>query len=260
MAAPQDAPVGASGGAPEEDAAGEGSGTAAPTPTRGVTRRVRRRPGPAWWAALLAVPVLLTAVVGLVTGPGLEHELEDRALRSLDRAGLGSVRVALDGRQATVYLPTGSSQRRATAAVVRVEGVGDVDVVPVAASVREERACDGLPARVARATDGGRIPFVGETPTLTGEGAAMVRAAARLLRACPRGLVTAGGHTDGSTHGGSTLTLRRAEVLKRLLVEGGVRAARVRARGFAASYELSAADTSAADALNQRGSIVVVGP
>jgi hypothetical protein len=82
-----------------------------------------------WWAAALAVPLVLAALVVGVRGGGIEDGLRDASLTALEGAGLTEVAVNVDGRDAAVSgFPDGGDVsaedlERARGLVAEVPGV-----------------------------------------------------------------------------------------------------------------------------------------
>jgi outer membrane protein OmpA-like peptidoglycan-associated protein len=220
-------------------------------------QRVRRPLGGLFWLAAVMLPLALTAGVALTRTPVLERTLHDRAVRALDQAGLGRVRVVVDGRQLLAKVPTGTRGKKVAATLTRVPGVQAVRTVPVYASKAEARACAHLQVKLDRATGHEAIPFEGGSTRLSGTGVRMVQAAARLLRACRPATVIVGGHTDPSTPNGSTISLFRARVLVKALRARGVAGRRLTARGYGDQFPLTQSATPAARARNERGSLQV---
>jgi peptidoglycan-binding protein ArfA len=89
-----------------------------------------------------------------------------------------------------------------------------------------------------------------------------LREVAAALRGMPDRLVFVHGHTDaeGAEVANQQLSELRAEVVRSLLVQAGVEAARVHAVGFGAGQPIATNDTAAGRALNRRVEIVIGGP
>lgn len=232
---------------------------AAPDPeTRLVTetRLVRRPPGGRLVVAGLLVPALLTGAAGYLGGPAAEDSLISQAGASLRTNGVKGVRLEADGPFLTALVPTRVDRAKVEGVVGAVDGVSAVTLEEVYSSKKEARACTGLGAKLDRATDNQRIPFVGESTRLTSSGRRMVLAAAELVSACGAARVYVGGHADPATVDGSTLSLQRARVMIRLMRRAGTPEERMVARGYGAQYPVSEGDGPAARQRNQRGSII----
>jgi flagellar motor protein MotB len=87
----------------------------------------------------------------------------------------------------------------------------------------------------------------------------MVREAGKLVAACGSAVVYVGGHTDEATFDGSTLTLRRARTMIKVMRRAGAPEERLVPRGYGAQYPVDERGTAAARAKNERGSITVEG-
>jgi outer membrane protein OmpA-like peptidoglycan-associated protein len=218
---------------------------------------VRRPLGALFWLAALVVPLGLAAFVGFTQAPTIQDNVQLRAERALHRAGLGQVRVVVDGRRVLARVPTGTREVKVRALLSTVPGVWLVGSVPMYASPAEARACAGLQKAIDRVTGRQSIRFVGVTSRLTSEGVRRVRAVGDLLSACPSAVVVAGGHSDSHTPDGSTLSLTRARVIAKVLASGGVDPARVTSRGYGAEFPAIEDASGAERQLNERGSITV---
>lgn len=219
--------------------------------------RVRRPVGPWYWLALVLLPVGLAAFVGFSRGPALEDSLEADAAAALKQAGFSGVDLVMDGRTVTAKVPTGQDPEGVEETLASVPGVMSAEAEEVYASAKEARACENMQAKVDKATNKQRIPFVGETTRLSASGQAMVREVAQLLLACGAAEVAVGGHTDSSTFDGSDISLERARVIIRMLKAAGVESERLEPRGYGDQFPIDDGDSNAARARNQRGSIAV---
>lgn len=227
-------------------------------PTSVVVRRWVRRPVRApFWLGVLVVPALLTAYVGWSQVPTLEAELGDQVQVALDEAGLADVAVAVDGRQVTALVPTGSDPEHAVATGEAVPGVLAMTPRKVYSSAQEEQACTGIQAKLDKATGDRRIPFGSSETALSGTGRTMVARSAALLVACPAVEVVVGGHADSSARDAGALSLHRARAIAAALVKGGVAQERLEPRGYGDQFEIEDGETAAARAQNHRGSLVV---
>ena len=242
--------------------ADEPHGGASPghTMAKVTERKLARRPGGSrlGWSFLL-VPALVAAGAGFLGGPGVEQDLEAQAQSALKADKISRVEVQADGVFLTAKVPTSVDSDKVRDILSGVDGVAAVSVEQVFASKKEELACANLAAKLNRATHQQRIPFVGRTDKLTSAGEAMVREAGRLVAACGAAVVYVGGHTDDSTFNGSTLTLRRARTMIKVMRKAGAPEERLVPRGYGAQYPLDKGNTPAARAKNERGSITVEG-
>jgi len=216
-------------------------------------RRVRRPLAAAFWVAVLVVPVALTALVGIVSGPGLESALVDDVDAALAEAGYPDVQVEADGRQVVAKVPTGTDDAKVRSVVDGVPGVLTVTTESVYSSAKEARACTDLQDKLDKATKSQRILFAPGSAQLTGAALSMVKASAQLLVACGSAEVVVGGHADDDTRNGALVSLKRAEAVAAALRAEGVAAKRMELRGYGDQFEVS----SKQPAQNERGSIVV---
>ncbi len=223
-------------------------------------RKLARRPAGSrlGWGFVL-VPALVTAAAGFLGGAGIERDLEAEARTALQAQGVKRVEVSADGVFMTAKVPTSVDADKVREVLSNVDGVAAVTLESVFASKKEQLACTNLEAKLNRATHQQRIPFVGRTDKLTPAGVSMVRTAGKLVAACGSAVVFVGGHTDDSTFDGSTLTLRRARTMIKVMRQAGAPDDRLLPRGYGAQYPVDKADTPAARARNERGSITVEG-
>jgi outer membrane protein OmpA-like peptidoglycan-associated protein len=217
------------------------------------TKLYRSNPGERWWFALLLIPTTLTALVVYTRGASIESDLRADTLSALTAAGLPATKVEMHGRKATLLVPTGESQAKAVATARTVEGIGDVSAEHVARNSAEARACRHLQTKIDDTTHGRGVSFAGSSLSMTAPGAEGARAIAKLLVRCPFPRVVAEGHVDGSVLKGSTVSLRRAEVVREALVRGGVSRARIATKGYGDTFPLSTSDPS----LNNRVAITL---
>lgn len=229
-----------------------------PPRTLVTERRAVRRPlGNLYVLAFLVVPVLLTALVGFAGSGGVEDALESAGQEALAEKKITGVRLVLDGRAMTARVPSDQRPEPVEETLAGLDGVAEVRVERVYGSEAEAQTCADLQQKLDRATNKQRIPFVGTSTRLTPTGQQMVREVGRLLDACALAMVTVGGHTDPRTSNGSTISLQRARVMVKILRQAGVEADRMRARGYGDQFPLKEGDSPAAQAANQRGSIMV---
>jgi outer membrane protein OmpA-like peptidoglycan-associated protein len=237
-----------------------GGATPGHTMKKVTERKLARRPGGSrlGWSFVL-VPALVAAGAGFLGGPQIERDLESEVRTALLAKGLKGVGLQADGVFVTAEVPTSVDAAEVRDVVSGVDGVAAVTVERVFASKKEERACTNLDAKLNRATNQQRIPFVGRTDRLTPAGESMVRDAAKLVAACGSARVFVGGHTDDGTFDGPTLTLRRARVMIKVMRKAGAPEVRLVPRGYGAQYPIDPADNAAARARNERGSIALEG-
>jgi outer membrane protein OmpA-like peptidoglycan-associated protein len=223
-------------------------------------QRVRRPLGALFWLAAFVVPLGLTAGVVITRTPVLEHDLHAEAVHALRQAGMGKVRVVMDGREVLAKVPSARSTARAEATLRAVPGIETVQAVSVYASKAEAKACRSMQGKLDRVTDAQRIPFLGSSARLTSSASSMLRHVAQLLRACRSAIVVIGGHTDSHTVNGSSISLARARAMARALKGQGIAARRLVPRGYGDQYPIADGATAGAQARNQRGSVVIQEP
>lgn len=221
-------------------------------------RSVRRPLGSAYTVVFFAVPLLLTALIGMARADSVEGELRGDAAAALSDRGVEDVELRLHGRDITALVPTGQNPDRVRSALEQMDGAGTVTIERVYASDEEARACSTLPQKLDKATNDQRIPFAGTSTQLTPNGVRMMREVATLLKACEPAVVTVGGHSDPRTSNGSTVSLKRARVMVRFLRDAGVDPDRLRPRGYGNQFPMSKGSGPGDQAANQRGSVQVV--
>jgi len=228
--------------------------------TKVTERKLARRPGGSrlGWSFLL-VPALVAAGAGFLGGPGVESSLVAEAQAALQANQIKKVALEADGVFVTAKVPTSVDQDKVREVLDGVDGVAAVTIEEVFASKKEQLACTNLEAKLNRATRRQRIPFLGRTAQLTPAGKSMVREAGKLVAACGSAVVLVGGHTDGATSDGPTLTLRRARTMITVMRQAGAPEERLLPRGYGAQYPVSEGDGPAARARNERGSIALGG-
>lgn len=222
-------------------------------------RLVRRHRGRRFWSAAVLLPAALTAALVLTGVDGIEEALRDDARAALRAEGIKGVGLVVDGRQVTAKVPTGRDPAAVAKVLAGVGGVSGVSTESVYASKAEARACQDIQDKLDRATGGQKIPFVGESATLSSSGVKMLGKVAVLLKACRAPDVVIGGHSDPSTPKGSTLSLERARVMIRVLKGAGVAGDRLTARGYGDQFPVTDGPTPAEQARNERGSVMVEG-
>jgi outer membrane protein OmpA-like peptidoglycan-associated protein len=164
--------------------------------------------------------------------------------------------------------------RAAAVPVAPADPVDPVDpMIPTTADADVRLSLADLAARhptLLSTAERDRGPAVIVTEAAFEPGAALLDERARsglgevaaALRGMPDRLVFVHGHTDaeGSEVGNQQLSELRAEVVRSLLVQAGVAAARVHAVGFGAGQPIATNDTAAGRTLNRRVEIVIGGP
>ena len=221
------------------------------------TRTVRRPLGRVFWVCAALVPVMLTIGIGVSRGPSVEHLLKKDVQTALVAADIDGVGLRVDGRIVTAEVPTGVDVDKVKNVVADVNGVSAVSAKMVYASYAEARDCANLQAKLDKATNNERIPFSSGSEKVTSAGAAMLRDVAKILQACKTAVVYVGGHTDPSTKLGSTLSLERAQLMRKLLKSFGVDGDRLEARGYGDQFPIDESGSAAGRARNERGSIIV---
>jgi OmpA-OmpF porin, OOP family len=104
------------------------------------------------------------------------------------------------------------------------------------------------------------LNFDSATTTLTPESRATVNDLVTILNACPSAQVKLVGHTDstGDTAANVTLSQNRANVVKDMLVSGGVAGDRVSTAGYGQEKPVASNDTEEGKARNRRTELIVV--
>ncbi|QLQ10811.1 MAG: OmpA family protein [Nocardioidaceae bacterium] len=139
--------------------------------------------------------------------------------------------------------------------VADLPGVETVTTKLVPSNAKEAKACQNIAAKLGRLNKGQGISFAGAS--MTSAGSAALRSATQLLSNCRIVTIRVVGHTDGSVINGSELSLRRANIVRKALIAGGVDKERITASGFADAYPALRADSARARALNNRVTIDV---
>jgi outer membrane protein OmpA-like peptidoglycan-associated protein len=157
----------------------------------------------------------------------------------------------------TAQVPTGLDVDTVKEVVADVDGVSAVSAKLVYASYAEARDCANLQDKLDEATHNERIPFSGRSEKVTSDGAKMLHDVAKILDACKTAVVYVGGHTDPGTRLGSTISLERAQLMRKLLKSYGIDGDRLEARGYGDQFPIDESGTAAGRARNERGSIIV---
>jgi len=221
------------------------------------TRTVRRPLGKVFWVCAALVPVMLTIGIGVSRGPSIEQLLKKDVQKALVAADIDGVGLSVDGRIVTAQVPTGLDVDTVKEVVADVDGVSAVSAKLVYASYAEARDCANLQDKLDQATHNERIPFSGSSEKVSSEAAKMLRDVAKILDACQTAVVYVGGHTDPRTRLGSTISLERAQLMRKLLKSYGIDGDRLEARGYGDQFPIDESGTAAGRARNERGSIIV---
>lgn len=107
----------------------------------------------------------------------------------------------------------------------------------------------------------GEVPFSQGNSELPGVVALLDQVALRLLELPKGGTVIVEGHadTEGSDSSNMTISLRRAQAIRRYLIDQGVPPTRVRIRGFGADWPVSPKPATAQERqLNRRAEVLVI--
>ncbi len=98
------------------------------------------------------------------------------------------------------------------------------------------------------------VTFAFDSAAITGASMATLDVAAETLRECPNIRTEVGGHTDsiGSDAYNQALSMRRAESVRRYLIEQDIAASRLEANGYGESNPVASNDTEEGRAQNRR--------
>jgi outer membrane protein OmpA-like peptidoglycan-associated protein len=244
----------------------------------------------------LALTLNTTGRYGFAGRGGIESELVDQAETIIGADAVGAV-VTANGRDLTVGLPDVvvasfdrenlTSQLKAIVGVRSVELVGEpsIEVSPDGSGAPEPTAVAAVePAPTATAepapvptaeptpvpltlaevvggVDLGALSFAPGTSRITAEGAVVLDNIADQLHAFSRGSVQVQAHTDnvGDPDVNVLLSQVRAEAVVTYLIDRGVSASLLTARGFGAQTPIADNSTEQGRAANQRVMLVVEG-
>lgn len=242
------------------------------------------------WIAVLATVLGLAVIIGCQLGPNryrMEDDLARRASGALAAAGQPRIGVSFDGRDAVVSAATLPEADRAREVVASVAGVREVTVrigTAVNGSERSPERNDSAQAReqaarqnaaaqrarqrlaerqralaVQKEIDGlASLTFHTGGARLTGESREVLRDVAALLTENAGARVQISGHTDtrGAARANLELSRERAAAVRDALVEYGVEAGRLTARGFGETRPAVPDDTAEHRAQNRRVELV----
>lgn len=244
----------------------------------------------------LALTLNTTGRYGFAGRGGIESELVDQAETIIGADAVGAV-VTANGRDLTVGLPDVvvasfdrenlTSQLKAIVGVRSVELVGEpsIEVSPDGSGAPEPTAVAAVePAPTATAepapvptaeptpvpltlaevvggVDLGALSFAPGTSRITAESAVVLDNIADQLHAFSRGSVQVQAHTDnvGDPDVNVLLSQVRAEAVVTYLIDRGVSASLLTARGFGAQTPIADNSTEQGRAANQRVMLVVEG-
>ncbi|MDX3005912.1 OmpA family protein [Kribbella solani] len=118
-----------------------------------------RRPLVVWLLAVVAVPVLLTAVLIPARAGTTEDDLRDRTAAALKARGIETNRIDFDGRDARIVVPAGVDEGTVRSIVTGVDGVRSVQIDGgVAATATGTPTAGVTPTPTAEATTGSTAP------------------------------------------------------------------------------------------------------
>ncbi|MFC4942602.1 OmpA family protein [Pseudonocardia sp. GCM10023141] len=209
-----------------------------------------------WFAALILVPAALAAVTLLWPGPQLSADIGERATSALEGAGLGSITVAVTGRDVRLDAVPRGMEQEAAAAVADLPGVravrigeaaqqpepapmgtaptGALPTTPGGPAALSPAARQQLVDRVAAVLAANPITFGADSAELSGSAATAAAAVGRLLAAEPAAPVAVDGFvadTPGPAETAQRLSEQRATVVADALEAAGVERARITATG-----------------------------
>jgi len=188
-----------------------------------------------WWPALLAGLAALAFLIFLVSR-GQQPEVASSRVDTTPSAAPRQL--------ASITLPDGAKLT-----------VGEGSPVYQLSSFLADRSASDLPKRFVFDD----LHFESGTTRLTSEGQRTAASLLSVLKAYPSVTVILEGHTDatGDAAANKALSQRRAEAVKRMLVDGGVAADRIEAQGYGQERPVADNNTDAGRARNRRLELVV---
>ncbi len=215
---------------------------------------------------------------GLGTGSGFVDRLEKRATAALTDKNIGGVDVAMARQPAlsrTITLSGDESQKEAALAAVRAvpgagrvkwagdeqahgaaTGSGDGSGAEAPATAQAVAECQG---DIDTLMQGKTISFRSGSAYLAPSSHAIIDELGKALAPCTGTNVEIQGHTDltGDPASNEALSQERADRVKNALIEDGIPAERLTAKGYGSSQPLENAMTGVANAKNRRTVFVV---
>ncbi len=194
--------------------------------------------------------------------PQIEYDLTMRSDAALSSQGLREVAVAFDGRDAvmTGRAPGEAAKAQAEQTVAGLYGVRAVHNRIEIEEREQEAGLAGLQLEIDELLRESRIEFETASVQLTAAGRKVVDQAALLLRKDAAATAEITGHTDnqGSRLANVALSRRRAEAVVQRLVEQGIDAGRLSARGYGDSRPIADNRTQQGRVKNRRVEITLL--
>jgi len=139
----------------------------------------------------------------------------------------------------------------------------ETKTAPAAVPTRHQaspKASESLQAKLNRMLQGQRIQFRFASDTLTQKSKKVLDRIATLLQRYPDAKIEIAGHTDsdGAAARNMQLSLKRAQSVKKYLIQKGIQPARLVAKGYGESRPLVKNDTPAHKRLNRRVEFSVI--